>query len=75
MDAKKQTAVEWFYRELFMPHPIEDLDTVLAKANEMFKQQIEQAFRDGFFDGCNPLIFKIDYEQYYKEKYESKTNI
>lgn len=79
MDAKDMTAVEWFYRELFMPHPIDspmdDLDTVLAKANEMFKEQIEQAFRDGWFDGNNPLIFKIENEQYYKEKYESKTNI
>jgi hypothetical protein len=46
-----------------------------SKYIPMEKEQIEQAFRDGWFDGNNPLIFKIENEQYYKEKYESKTNI
>ena len=69
---KKQTAVEWL-EEQRKWSVITNEHIEQAKAME--KEQIERAFRDGFFDGCNPLIFKIDDEQYYKEKYESKTNI
>ena len=81
MDAKKQTAVEWLIGNLnqkidFIPMDKWDMiRDIIQQAKAMEKEQIEQAFRDGFFDGCNPLIFKIDDEQYYKEKYESKTNI
>jgi hypothetical protein len=44
-------------------------DGMIDQAKAMFKHQIELAFRDGWFDGNNPLIFKIENEQYYKEKY------
>ena len=49
----------------------------MDKLETMEKEQIELAFRDGWFDGNNPLIFKIENERYYNEKYkdESKTNI
>ena len=33
------------------------------------KEQIELAFRDGWFDGNNPLIFNIENERYYNETY------
>jgi len=69
MENKKQTAVEWLMENLHLAK------SPFEQALAMEKEQIERAFRDGFFDGCNPLIFKIDDEQYYKEKYESKTNI
>ena len=81
MDKNKQTAVEWLIGDLnqkidFIPMDKWDMiRDIIQQAKAMEKEQIEQAFRDGFFDGCNPLIFKIDDEQYYKEKYESKTNI
>jgi hypothetical protein len=83
MDAKKMTAVEWLYSELSknnisnnsIKSRIYKESEILKQAIAMEKEQIEQAFRDGWFDGNNPLIFKIENEQYYKENYESKTNI
>ena len=80
MDAKKQTAMMKLI-DLLKLHKVvmgkcpEIIEIIEELYVDIEKQQIEQAFRDGFFDGCNPLIFKIDDEQYYKEKYESKTNI
>ncbi len=77
------TAVEWLYSELSknnisnnsIKSRIYKESEILKQAIAMEKEQIEQAFRDGWFDGNNPLIFKIENEQYYKENYESKTNI
>ena len=69
----KQTAVEWFYNEIFKPNmhsSIDDLDTILAKANAMFEKQIMDAHKTGWLEGNNPLIFKIGSEQYYKDTYE-----
>jgi hypothetical protein len=75
METKKQTAVEWLVEQFSKNGYIGLQDELQAKA--MFKHQIELAFRDGWLDGNNPLIFKIENEQYYNEKYkdESKTNI
>ena len=69
----KQTAVEWFYNEIFKPNmhsSIDDLDTILAKANVMFEKQIMDAHKTGWLEGNNHLIFKIGSEQYYKDTYE-----
>jgi pantothenate kinase-related protein Tda10 len=75
MDAKKQTAVDLLIEQFSKNGYIGLQDELQAKA--MFKHQIEQAFREGWFDGNNPLIFNIENERYYNEKYkdESKTNI
>ena len=62
MEIKKQTAVEWFYNEVFKPDvfsSMDDLDTVLDKANAMFEKQIMEAHKTGWLEGNNPLIFKI----------------
>jgi hypothetical protein len=83
MDVNKQTALKHFLMGIYDlkiiklddNDKINQLSDLYHDALKMQKEQIEKAFRDGFFDGCNPLIFKIDDEQYYKEKYESKTNI
>jgi hypothetical protein len=78
METKKQTAVEWLQGEI---EKFIDMGNTFTnefeKAKAMEKEQIELAFRDGWFDGNNPLIFKIENERYYNEKYkdESKTNI
>jgi hypothetical protein len=76
METKKQTAVEWL--ALYIKGITNlNCDEVIEQAKAMEKQQIELAFREGWFDGNNPLIFKIENERYYNEKYkdESKTNI
>ncbi len=78
MENKKQTAVEWLQGEI---EKFIDMGNTFTKefekAKAMEKEQIEQAFREGWLDGNNPLIFKIENERYYNEKYkdESKTNI
>jgi len=69
MDAKNISAVEWFYRELFMPHPIEDLGTVLAKANEMFKEQIIDAYKEGYDEGLQIITKYENVEEYYTVTY------
>ena len=68
----KQTAVEWFYNEIFKPNmhlSMDDLDTVLDKANAMFEKQIMEAHKAGWLEGNNPLIFKIGSEQHFKDNY------
>jgi hypothetical protein len=82
MDAKNQTAMMKLI-DLLKLHKVvmkkcpEIIEIIEELYVEIEKQQIEQAFRDGWLDGNNPLIFKIENEQYYNEKYkdESKTNI
>ena len=85
MDAKKQTALEYFIWKMYDlgivkledNDKINQLSDLYHQALAMEKHQIELAFRDGWFDGNNPLIFNIENERYYNEKYkdESKTNI
>jgi hypothetical protein len=64
-----QTAIEYLIQEFELKYPFLMEDGMIDQAKAMFKHQIELAFRDGWFDGNNPLIFKIENEQYYKEKY------
>jgi len=82
MDAKNQTAMMKLI-DLLKQHKVvmkkcpEIIEIIEELYVDIEKQQIEQAFRDGWLDGNNPLIFKIENERYYNEKYkaESKTNI
>ena len=82
MDAKNQTAMMKLI-DLLKLHKVvmgecpEIIEIIEELYVDIEKQQIEQSFRDGWFDGNNPLIFKIENERYYNEKYkdESKTNI
>ena len=83
----KQTAVEWFLTEFqkqvwFEPNSELDIwiKDLIPKAKEMEKEQIINSRENGFLWGMrstnNFYADKvIESEQYYKETYESKTNI
>ena len=71
----KQTAVEWFLTEFqkqvwFEPNSELDIwiKDLIPKAKEMEKEQIIKAYE-------NTNSMAMYGEQYYKETYESKTNI
>jgi HEPN domain-containing protein len=66
----KQTAVEWLIEQW----PILESqipERILEQAKEMEKEQIIEAY----IQGSISLTSKNDAEQYYKETYESKTNL
>ena len=75
-DTKKQTAVEWLYMELF-PNKIDILikseldiiNEVFAKAKELEKKQIEDAFETGADDIYYAGNKFEDGEEFYKETY------
>ena len=63
------TAVEWF-SERIQSNIIFNFENVLKKALEMEKQQIIDAWEDGFERGYGYRDAKFDSsEQYYNEKY------
>ena len=64
-----KTAVEWLVNEL--RNGKEFNDELIEQAKEMEKEQIMHAY----IQGSISLTSKNDAEQYYKETYESKTNI
>ncbi len=66
---KKQTAVEWFFSELErMQYFIgNDMLEALKEAKQMEKEQIEEAFTDGWLDRHKRRVTK-GYE-YYNETY------
>ncbi len=74
----KQTAVEWFAKELDenKDKTYKQLKSIFNQAKEMEKEQIMTAFTQGdifgadFFDRVNRTA-----EQYYNETYESNTRI
>jgi len=74
----KQTAVEWF--EAQVGHNslmgLKEFNEIFEKAKEMEKEQI----CDAYYYGIDVDSWNVDNpyeaaEQYYKETYESKTNI
>jgi hypothetical protein len=83
---KKQTAVEWLFEQLEdqgdswenvsigriqISIKVEDYLKIKEQAKEMEKEQIIDAY---YYDpNCDEI--KDDGEQYYKETYESNTNI
>ena len=77
----KQTAVEWLFLMLNNPNKDQEFaKKLLDKAKEMEKEQIINSRENGFLWGMrstnNFYADKvIESEQYYKETYESKTNI
>ena len=58
-----QTAVEWLAKELLREHPIQTNHDVIEQAKEMEKQQIIDAFNEGYFDEKSS-------EQYYNETFK-----
>jgi hypothetical protein len=72
------TAVEWLQKQLECfgnKHELQmswaTVDELLEQAKEMEKEQIMKAY----IQGSISLTSKNDAEQYYKETYESKTNL
>ena len=77
----KQTAVQWLEQEFIslQNYGVNELG-LFSKAKEMEKEQIINSRENGFLWGMrstnNFYADKvIESEQYYKETYESKTNI
>jgi hypothetical protein len=64
----KQTAVEWCFTELWnAPKDKFVWYSILEKAKEMEKDQIEKAYNDGAWEvGC----INSNSKKYYKETYE-----
>lgn len=71
----KQTSVEWFMEQIGEKQPnglyvidtLEDVVNVFAKAKEMEKQQIDDAFEDGYQSGYKDN--GISGEQYYNDTF------
>jgi hypothetical protein len=73
----KQTAVEWFNEEINKLNVGTDARVFIAKlfeqAKEMEKEQIVEAYKEGYSDGDFYEDERLDKElaeQYYKETYE-----
>jgi hypothetical protein len=61
----KQTAVEWLEQELKERYgSINLIEPLFKQANEMFEQQIEDAWKDGFFEKSDSS--KIYYHKTFK---------
>jgi hypothetical protein len=71
----KQTAVEWLYEEFTKTNYLTEDEFYMKfqQAKEMEKEQIIKAHTNGWNKGIQNE-FTIS-QQYYKETYESKTNI
>jgi hypothetical protein len=70
----QQTAVEWFYikiHEMYNGNTDLHFDLLLEQANEMFKQQIEAAWKRG--DGEHDKVADELSKKYYTETYGNKT--
>ena len=61
------TAVEWLEAEL-KKLPMVSIIEVFQKAKAMEREQIVDAYEDGYSDSDNKLSFN---KQYYKENYET----
>jgi hypothetical protein len=68
-----QTAVEWLADELYEKFEMRGdgilFDEILNKAKEIEKQQIIDAYEDGYSDSDN--TFELN-KEYYKEKFKNK---
>jgi hypothetical protein len=73
----KQTAVEWLFLMLNNLNRNQDFaNKLLEKAKEMEKEQIIEAWNiRAKIDGVLTYTDNRTAEQYYKETYESKTNL
>jgi hypothetical protein len=75
----KQTAVEWLIKQLEGVYESDYLNKLVEKAKAMEKEQIMKAFYKGRQEEQYKNLFnnhvRKSEEQYYKETYESKTNI
>jgi len=66
----KQTAVDWLHHKILNPTShelLEDINLWFLKAKEMEKEQIEDAYWEGIFNGEF-----LDGQAYYNENYGQK---
>jgi hypothetical protein len=66
----KQTAVEWLSEQFdnileLYPSQFEKINNAITQAKEMEKQQII----DAYIDGYSATHYNVDSEQYYKETF------
>jgi hypothetical protein len=61
----KQTAVEWLWENIENTRPNLEWYKILKQAKEMEKQQIKDAFNEGYFDEKSA-------EQYYNETFKKE---
>ena len=61
-----KTAIEWLANELLREHPILTNHDAIKKAKEMEKQQIIDAYENGYSDSDN--TFQLN-KQYYNETF------
>ena len=61
---KKQTAVEWLIEQMNWDFCYDSTQKIIEQAKAMEKEQIEQAYWDGYQN-----IPSMKPEQYYKETY------
>lgn len=74
-----KTAVEWLYEQILLtPLDIRSINKCLEQAKEMEKDNVCDAWDDGYDKGMRDRIEKIsnpvgNAEQYYNETYKTKT--
>jgi hypothetical protein len=74
----KQTALEWLYEEFTKTNYLteDEFYMIFNQAKEMEKEQIIEAWNiRAKIDGVLTYTDNRTAEQYYKETYESKTNL
>lgn len=64
-----QTAVEWLQELIECGADLEQIKKFLPKAKEMEKQQIGEAYEDGYSDSDN--TFELN-KEYYNEKFKNQ---
>ena len=65
----KQSAVGWLFDQLFeLRNPTLNQIEIIKKAKEMEKQQII----DAYIEGYSATDYNVDSKQYYNEKFKNK---
>jgi len=72
-----KTAVEWLFEELYNEDTINDYTIrIFRQAKEMEKQQIEDAYEQGYTEDIPYPVsggyYKMNAEQYYNETFKSE---
>jgi len=83
MSNNKQSSVEWLVKEInqiidFIPvNKWDEIRGVVQQAKAMHKEEIETAYISGVISEMNnpldAINYKIDGEQYYKERFDPDT--
>lgn len=67
MSNNKQTAVEWLVEQCFpIMRNTPPLSQIIEQAKQMEKEQIIDAWEDGY---DNAVVFRAGWQQYYEFKY------